>query len=782
MPNIEGVGKRGDTLKKRLILLICFCLGGGFISAQVRFSDLDLSAANQLLFRVEAESPGFGTYSTLCLADLERSRIEQLTFFPEKVMLMDNKEVLQIQNRFGVFRSSAQYRAFEPIETFSSFVGGGHIEDGKLNPLQISPNGKYLLYVRPRSVSYGDLVLLDLDQSRETVISRDVEISLQSPPARWSPNSEFVIYGRQDFLYYLSLAQLNAGRMIAEEYRRVGAGKIANVRWGEDNSLYYLTRSIVYKLDSRELFTRALYSGYLKIGQIKGKIPFEFDPNFDGFWISPRGGRILLNKGGRNLFLYLLASEDYSSIGDSDASLPYLYLPRNTHIKKLLWSETGTITLLAESMEKQVKQTRIYRLQSGRQGEAPYFARLSETSVLDLALSPDRSTVALMEPGRVRLKDYETWDDLAEHRHAFPLHVLWASSQQLIIAGAHYSELWDMEGSLSRIIAVSQPEAFGWQPEEAEAAASIRVRAGGAVLAGERDARGRLSWRESGTFSVAPAATSSDHYRVYLEDSASWKYANRIMLRDSREYVTRPLVSREPAAYEDFPTRDDPLDFENFSHGSRIRQREVALVFNAVDSIEGLAAILEVLAEYRLRCTFFVNGEVIRGYPDAVREIGEAGHEVGSLFYIHFNMTDSRFQLDEGFIKRGLARNEDDYFAATGRELSLLWHAPYYFVNSDIIAASKAMNYTYIGRDLDTLDWVPETLTATEGSLYLPAAGLVERIIAKKKPGAIIPVLVGKGGNGRSDYLFQNLDLLIDRLLKRGYDIVSVSRLMEHAR
>jgi hypothetical protein len=77
---------------------------------------------------------------------------------------------------------------------------------------------------------------------------------------------------------------------------------------------------------------------------------------------------------------------------------------------------------------------------------------------------------------------------------------------------------------------------------------------------------------------------------------------------------------------------------------------------------------------------------------------------------------------------------------------------------------------------------VPETLTATEGSLYLPAAGLVERIIAKKKPGSIIPILVGKGGNGRSDYLFQNLDLLIDRLLKRGYDIVPVSGLIEHAR
>ena len=769
-------------MKVRTLLLIFVCLGGGLLSAQVRFSDLDLSEANQLLFRVETESPGFGAYDTLCLADLESSQVEQLTFFPEKVMLIEDKEILQIQNRFGVFRSSADYGGLLPIETFSSFVQGGEIENGKLNPLQISPDGRYMLFVRPRSVSYGDLVLLDLEHSQETLISREVEISLQSPPARWSPNSEFVIYGRQGSLYYLSLPQLRAGRLIAEEYRRIGEGTIANVRWGAESSLYYLTRSIVYKLDSRELFTRALYSGYLKIGQIRGKIPFDFDPNFDSFWISPRGGKILLNKGGRNLFLYILASEDYLSVGDSTGteSLPYLYLPRNTHIKKLLWSEAGTITLLTESMAKGARRTRIFRLQAPRQGEAAWFAALPEADVLDLALSPDRATVALMESGRVRLKDYETWQDLAEHRHDFPLHVLWASPDKLIIAGAHTSELWDRERKISRIIAVSQPEAFGWAGTAA--GGGIRVLAGGTILEGSREAGGRTLWQESGSFDVAPATRSNDHYRVYLEDSPSWKYANRIMLRDARGYVTRSLLATKETAYEEFPARDDPLDFDNFSHGSRIRQREVALIFNAVDSIEGLASILETLDEYKLRCTFFVNGEVIRGYPDAVKEIGDAGHEVGSLFYIHFNMTDARFRLDEDFIKRGLARNEDDYFAATGRELSLLWHAPYYFVNSDIIAASRAMNYTYVGRDIDTLDWVPETMTDTESSLYLPAAGLVERIISKKKPGSIVPILVGKGDNGRSDYLFQNLDLLIDRLLKRGYAIVTVTDLIEHAR
>jgi len=40
-----------------------------------------------------------------------------------------------------------------------------------------------------------------------------------------------------------------------------------------------------------------------------------------------------------------------------------------------------------------------------------------------------------------------------------------------------------------------------------------------------------------------------------------------------------------------------------------------------VDSVEGLASILEVLEEYGIRATFFVNGDALRRYSDAIREI-----------------------------------------------------------------------------------------------------------------------------------------------------------------
>ncbi|HYW84749.1 MAG TPA: polysaccharide deacetylase family protein, partial [Spirochaetia bacterium] len=126
--------------------------------------------------------------------------------------------------------------------------------------------------------------------------------------------------------------------------------------------------------------------------------------------------------------------------------------------------------------------------------------------------------------------------------------------------------------------------------------------------------------------------------------------------------------------------------------------------------------------------------------------------------------------------------NEDDYFAATGRELSLLWHAPYYIVNSEIIAGGADMNYTYVGRDVDSYDWVAASESLDGKGIYLPAADIVEHIVAEKKPGSIIPLRVGVGEARRDDYLFQRLDLLINELARRGYEIVPVSSLIEHAR
>ena len=759
---------------RKTLLLVCLSLAAAFSFGQVSFSGLDLSPTDKLLFAASAASSGTGTFDTLFLADPRTRHMRQLTFYPEEVQLLQDRDVLQIQNRFGVFRSGPEFRTIAPITMFPSFVEGSQVEAGTIAPMQTSPDGRYLLFLRTHSAAYGDLMLLNVITGEQTVISTKVELSLESLPASWSPDSRFVVYAKTSGIYYFSLVQLQDRRVLSEDLRNIGPGSMANVRWSGSGALDYISGVIVYEIDPNELFTRALYIGFLKIGKVVAKIPFQFDPNFDAFWVSPDGKNLLLNKGGRNLFLYYITLDDFHASG-IPLSLPYLSLPRDTTVRKVIWSAGNVVTMLCETRSAGVRGTAVFRLSQDSQGTYGTFARTADNGALDITLSPDGTRAAVMNADGVTWKDYATWQDRGALAHPSPLHVLWLGDDDLLVAGSYFIERYSIGSKTSTLVALSQPGDFG----HATVRDAVLTRARGRVLSFD-EASG--AWTAADTFTVREKSLASDNYRVYLEPSARGSYANMLMVRDTKGFGTNALFPPETVIYEPFPLKDEPVDFTNVSHGSRLRRREVSLVFNAVDSAEGLTRILNTLSAYRVRATFFVNGEFILRYPDAVREIADSGHEVGSLFYAYFNMTDARFTVDRDFVKSGLARNEDDYNAATGREISLLWHAPYYIVNSGIISAAAEMNYRYVGRDLDSYDWVTSSDSNQARSIYLRAADLVERIIAEKKPGSIIPLQVGAGENRRDDYLFQKLDIMINELVGRGYDIVPVSTLIQDAR
>jgi peptidoglycan/xylan/chitin deacetylase (PgdA/CDA1 family) len=766
--------KEVRTLRKTLLLRCLFLAAAAAGFGQVSFSGLDLSAKDRLLFASTTRSPDFGAYDTLFLTDPLTKNLRQLTFFPEDALILQDKDVLQVQNRFGVFRTDPGFQKMAPLPAFPSFAGGSQIPVGRITPIQTSPNGRFLLFLRPRSSAFGDLVLLEVETGTMTILSQKVELSLQGFPAQWSPDSRFIIYGKSASLYYFSLTQLQQGRVMAEGLRRIGDGRIASVRWGANGNLYYISGLIVYAIDPDELFTRALYTGFLTIGKVRGKIPFEFDSNFDSYWVSPDGRNLLLNKGGRNLFLYALSSNDFHFV-DRPLALPYLYLPRDTSVRRVLWSPGNIVTILCEIKAAAARTSTVYRLVGDAQGRYGTITPAKEEGVQDIELSPDGTKVALLFPDGVVVKDNASWEQKAKEPHPSPLHALWLGEGEILIAGAYFVERWNVASDSSTLIALSQPGEFGF----ANASDDIIARTRGRIYALDETAG---AWKANPQYAVREKSVASENYRVFLQASTRGGYANIVMVRDVKGLVTTPLFPPETATYEAFPAKAEPVDFGNFTHGSRIRRREVSLAFNAIDSAEGLPSILNTLSAYKLRATFFVNGEFIRRFPDAVREIADSGHEVGSLFSAHFTMTDSRFTVDKDFVKAGLARNEDDYFAASGRELSLLWHAPYYIVNSEIVSAAAEMNYRYVGRDIDSYDWVTATEANKTKKTYLSASQLVERILSLKKPGSIIPLQVGMGAGGREDYLFQKLDLLVNELARLGYDIVPVSTLIENAR
>jgi peptidoglycan/xylan/chitin deacetylase (PgdA/CDA1 family) len=758
--------------------------------AELEYKGLDLGKDDCLLFSTQTELPGDGGFGTLFASDLNGGGTAQLTVYPEQVSLVEGGARLQVQNRFGLFRSDRSLSGLAPVAGYPSFARGSSVRQGRLLPCAASPDGAYVLTAVPSSPAYARLVLFDVAKGSESVVASKVGYSIESLPARWSPDSRNFVYSKDNSIYYYSVDQLSGSRVLDEEYRRIGVGRIQCARWASDGSLFYLKDNALFRILPAEFFTQALYRGVAGMGVLAGKTPFPFDPNFDDFWVSRDGSRIILSKGGRNLFLIYLDPDDFGSEPRVTA-LPYLFLQGDTVVRDVIWPAGGMVTVFTGSLRDGSRTSGAYRLAAPPDpalvGLTPAVQSLDVQGALELVLSPDESKIAIVTSAGLTLRSYVDWSVRAQVKAPGALHALWLSGDRVVVAGSALIETVIISTGQRNLVALAQAEKYGRSDE-----GSFYIQAGGApyrrpALAGEAitkassSGNARGGWIPASAFLAAPPSSSSPAYRVYLDALAAGSYRNNLMVRSVKALGTRPLFPPPATSYAAFPDRDDPRNGSYFDHGSRIRRRELSISFDAIGSAEGLVGVLNVLKDYGITATFFVNGEFVRQSPGAARLLAGSGNEIGSMFFSAVDPTDTRFKIDTEYVRRGLARAEDEWFSATGKELSLLWHTPYYTVNTDILAAGASMNYSYVGRDVDPLDWVTKADSARLPGAYLDAHRIVEKVVAEAKPGSIIPIRLGISDGGRDDYLFRELALLIDDLIASGYQIVPVSTLIEHA-
>ncbi len=769
-----------------ILALTCMALAAW---AELEYKGLDLGRDDNLLFSTQTELPGNGSYDTLFASDLNGTGTAQLTVFPELVTLVEGGSRLQVQNRFGLFRSDRSLSGLVPVAGYPAFARGSSVRQGRLVASSASPDGAYVLSAVPSSPAFAKLVLFNVAKGSESVVASKVGYSIESLPARWSPDSRNFVYSKDGSIYYYSVDQLSGSRVLDEEYRRIGAGRIQCARWASDGSLFYLKDNALFRILPAEFFTQALYRGVAGMGVLAGKTPFPFDPNFDDFWVSRDASRIILSKGGRNLFLIYLDPDDYGS-DPRVTALPYLFLQGDTIVRDVIWPAGGMVTVFTGSFRDGARTSGAYRLTAPPDpalvGLAPAVQSLDAKGALELILSPDESKIAVVTGAGITIRSYVDWSVKAQVKAPNALHALWLSEDRLVVAGSTLIETVIVSTGQRNLVALSQVEKYGRSDD-----GTFFAQAGGVpyrrpMLSGDAIGKAAVSggatggWIPSATYAAGVSASSSPGYRVYLDALAAGSYRNNLMVRSVKALGTRPLFPPPATSYAAFPDRDEPSNGPSFDHGSRIRRRELAIAFDAIGSAEGLVGVLNVLKDYGVTATFFVNGEFIRQSPGAARLLAGSGNAIGSMFFTAVDPTDARFKIDTEYVRRGLARAEDEWFAATGKELSLLWHTPYYTVNSDILAAGASMNYRYVGRDVDPLDWVTRADVARFPGSYLDSHHIVEKVVAEAKPGSIIPIRIGITDGGRDDYLYRELALLIDNLIGLGYQIVPISTLIEH--
>ena len=756
--------------------LISFPLWG-----RISFSGLDISEDNRLLFR--SGFSGAPAQETLFVSRISDRSLKQLTAFPEHLDLIDNNRMLQIRNAFGVSRISLNGGLPQEVPGFPSFTRGSGIYGSGIRAEEtaVSADGRWILLIEPETPAYGALVLMDLRSGSRIMVSRRVERPEKVFPASFSPDSKVFVYASQGKLYYSALNSLST--QMDEKYRLIGEGAINSIVWADGGDFFYLKGSAVFRVRGSELFTRALYADFLEIGRMAGKIPFEFNPNFDSFWIAPDGTSLLLSQGGRNIFYYPLENDDYNVLrsGGQRSNLPYLVLPRSCFNIRALWSLSGGVTVIA-SAPNQNGTALAWRLSPDK----TVFYSMPPLPAADASLSPNGKLALLWGEAGIMVYDYALWEPLGTISSSRAYSCLWLGDDEIVIGDEAYIERIRFspgnDGKTMRrdLICLSRASRFGFEEGSRQGAESrILAQVGRSWYVTD----GRNAWTEIGNPVPRSASQVSSQYRVYLEDQNTGPYANLPMIRNTGSVGTFPLFAVQDYGKSYPSVKSDTSEIPGiFNHGLRSGSRELSLCFDLYDDIEGLAEALDALNRYGIKASFFLGGDFIRRYPEAARDIALSGHEAASLFFAPIDLSDPRFRIEADFISRGLARNEDEYFRATGKELALLWHTPWYVASPEAWAAASRAGYVTVGRDVDPLDWISREDEKKLGIPQYSAADMIDRILGSAGPGSIIPVRLGVLPGGRSDYLFFRLSVLLDALLGEGYSIVPVSQLFSRVK
>ncbi|MCL1927667.1 MAG: polysaccharide deacetylase family protein [Treponema sp.] len=759
-------------------------------NANIRFSGLDLAEDNRLLFSAISSGGGSVNQSALFVAALPNRSFSMLSTFPEKMELIDGGRTIIVHNTFGSQQLPVSGGLPRSFPGFSAFTGTPGL---RVESTSASPNGRWLLYVEPETHSRGTLMLLDGVSGRKIRVSVDVERPARYFPAIWGADSRGFLYAKEGRLYFYSV--VTDAPPPDERYRIIGEGAIPSLYWDKGEVFYYLRSSTVYRVRSSELFARTLYSGFLDLGEVAGKIPFNFDPNFDRYWISPDGLSLILCKGGRNLFYYPLGIQ--SDTETDFASLPYIMAPRSGSRINVIWSSDGIATVLIGSASGTRNNSAVtgytaaYRLFSRSSNAANRTFQTMETPpAFEAALSPDGSRIVFWTGEGLFLYDYRNWKLLSKPVSQPVYSCLWVKNDELIIGGGERIESIRLSGNAiaeRKLICLSAASRYGFEAEITQSS-SRRILAFSENNWYVTD--GESPWTAVRNPLLKDTTLVSGRFRVYLEDRSGF-FENVPMVRNVASVGTFSLFDSEikpvnrnsgMPGVNGVPKVNPSIihisgDTYVFNHGVRA-VRQIALCFDIYDDSSGLSMVLDALGRFGIRATFFVNGEFIRRHPQAAKDLALSGHEIASMFYAPMDLSNARYRIDRTFIERGLARNEDEYYKTTGKELALLWHPPFYALSKEIADASAAVGYRTIGRDVDSRDWISSIDARRLGIDQLSAADIIDNVVDAVQGGSIIPIRLGLLEGGRADYLYNSLEVLLDALLQEGYEIVSVSSLL----
>lgn len=189
---------------------------------------------------------------------------------------------------------------------------------------------------------------------------------------------------------------------------------------------------------------------------------------------------------------------------------------------------------------------------------------------------------------------------------------------------------------------------------------------------------------------------------------------------------------------------------------------KICLTFDDGPNPKVTPEILAVLADYKIPAVFFLAGFRAEKYPELVRRIQAAGHEIGLHTYYHRHAYLMFLRKSMATIRRGKQVLE----GITGK--TLFWFRPPW-------GALNLFQYLYLKwLRLKVVLW---TANAVDWDVRTGPAKVLELLQKRVKPGAVIVVHDAGGNAGAPENTLKALPEVINYFQSNGYQFVSLAEI-----
>ena len=189
--------------------------------------------------------------------------------------------------------------------------------------------------------------------------------------------------------------------------------------------------------------------------------------------------------------------------------------------------------------------------------------------------------------------------------------------------------------------------------------------------------------------------------------------------------------------------------------------KSVALTFDDGPHAEYTPKILEILKKYNARATFFVIGKNAKEHPEIVKQSFLEGHEIGNHTYSHpkMNSINSEKVIDE------IQKTSQIIEEITGQK-PMLFRSPGGYLDDgiiNVIEKNDCIPVLWSWRQ-DTRDWAKPSVESA-----------VNTVLDNLRDGDII---LFHDFNTKGSPTPAALEIILPKLIERGYSLVTVSELM----